>query len=375
MKIGDRLNVFGAVLCFGFVMVLVSLFAVRASAQVFGKTYEEVVEKAKREGELRLWWEVPGERGVGAHLEAAFKQRFGFTPRINLTPVTSPDSLLRFLTEARVGRIDADLLYAGASDLVGRPERLALFEDIESPLLKIFSPKLTAIDAILRNVAPWRRPYSVDVTTLASGIVYNTKKTSANQLPRTYEEFADGKGFADAKWKGNFAINQVGPATPLRDMAVHGHWNLEKQQKVLQMLLANKPLIKRSSGDVRMAVALGEVAAASDNIGGTEGLKKEGYPIEYKLFEDVMATHSLGLTIPKGAKSPNLALLYLAFVLQDGLPITERINGEGTISDPRSLLAKSLKAMPKAKILEWSPEEIAAGQRDKIRKALQALMP
>jgi ABC-type Fe3+ transport system substrate-binding protein len=349
--------------------------AVAQAQSPFGRTYEEILENARREGELRLWWEVPGERGIGAQFEAAFKKRFGFVPRVHLTPVTSPDSLVRFLTEARLGRIDADLLYAGAADIAGRPERLKLFEDIERPLVDIFSRKFSGLEGVLRNVAQWKRPFSVDVTTLASGLIYNTKKTNANELPRSYEEFATGKGFADPKWKGNFAINSIGPASPLTDMGIQGHWTLDKQEKVLKMLLANKPLIKRSSGDVRMAVALGEVAAATGNIGGTEGLRKEGYPIESKLLEDVMTIGSIGLTIPKGAKSPNLALLYLAFILEDGLPIVERASGEGTIVDPRSQLAKALKAVPKAKVLEWSPEEILAGQRDKIRKALQALMP
>jgi hypothetical protein len=109
-----------------------------------------------------LWWEVPGERGVGEQFDAAFKKRFGFVPRVHLTPVTSPDSLLRFLTEAKVGRIDADLLYAGAADVAGRPDRLALFEDIEAPLVKIFSPKFRGLEGVLRNVAPWKRPFSVD---------------------------------------------------------------------------------------------------------------------------------------------------------------------------------------------------------------------
>jgi ABC-type Fe3+ transport system substrate-binding protein len=348
---------------------------VALAQSVFGKTYEEVVEKAKREAELRLWWEVPGERGIGQQFEAAFKKRFGFAPRVHLTPVTNPDSLVRFLTEAKVGRIDADLLYAGAADIAGRPERLKLFEDIETPLVNIFSPKFSGVEGIMRNVAAWKKPFSVDVTTLASGMIYNTKKINVNELPRTYEEFAAGKGFADPKWKGNFAINTIGPASPLTDMGAQGHWDIEKQKKVLQMLLANNPLIKRSSGDVRMAVALGEVAAATGNIGGTEGLRKEGYPIQYKLFEDVLTIGSIGLTIPKGAKSPNLALLYLAFILEDGLPIVERISGEGTFVDPRSQLAKAFKSMPKAKVLEWTPEEIIAGQRDKIRKALQPLMP
>jgi ABC-type Fe3+ transport system substrate-binding protein len=366
-----RINLFAAGICFAFAL----LCAVPGFAQVFGKSYEEIVDKAKKEAELRLWWEVPGERGVGEQFEAAFKKRFGFTPRISLTPVTSPDSLTRFLTEVRVGRIDADLLYAGASDIAGRPERLALFEDIESPLVKIFSPKFKGVEGILKNVAPWKRPYSVDVTTLASGIVYNAKKTTADQLPRMYAEFAEGKGFTDPKWRGNFAINSIGPASPLADMAIQNYWDIEKQKKVLQAILANKPLIKRSSGDVRMAVALGEVAAATGNIGGAEGLRKEGYPIQTKLFEDVMTVGSIGLTIPKGAKSPNLALLYLAFILEDGLPLVERINGEGTFIDPRSQLAKALKSMPRAKILEWTPEEIVAGNRDKSRKALQALMP
>lgn len=374
--IGRRIKGWVALLCIALLGVLSPLATKVVTAQsVFGKTYEEVLDKAKHEAELRLWWEVPGERGIGKELEAAFKKRFGFVPRVNLTPVTNPDSLLRFLTEAKVGRIDADLLYAGAADIAGRADRLALFEDIEAPLVKIFSPKFRGLDGLFRNVAAWKRPFSVDVTTLASGMIYNTKKTNANDLPKTYEEFAAGKGFTDPKWKGNFAINTIGPASPLADMGVQGHWDIEKQKKVLQMLLANKPLIKRSSGDVRMAVALGEVAAATGNIGGTEGLRQEGYPIQYKLFEDVMTIGSIGLTIPKRAKSPNLALLYLAFILEDGLPIVERISGEGTFVDPRSKLAQAFKSMPKAKVLEWSPEEIISGQRDKIRKELRPLMP
>jgi hypothetical protein len=168
-KAGAR---FGAWLMFSLIGALCLSGANTALAQsVFGKTYEEVLQKAKGEAELRLWWEVPGERGIGKELEAAFKKRFGFVPRVHLTPVTNPDSLLRFLTEAKVGRIDADLLYAGAADIAGRPERLALFEDIETPLVKIFSPKFRGIDGVLRNVEAWKRPFSVDVTTLASGMI------------------------------------------------------------------------------------------------------------------------------------------------------------------------------------------------------------
>jgi hypothetical protein len=69
------------------------------------------------------------------------------------------------LTEAKVGRIDADLLYAGAADIAGRPDRLPLFEDIEAPLVKIFSPKFRGVEGILRNVAAWKKPFSADVTT------------------------------------------------------------------------------------------------------------------------------------------------------------------------------------------------------------------
>ena len=119
MKIDNRRNCFAVALFFGILLVA----AVPALGQVFGKTYEEVLDRAKKEGELRLWWEVPGERGVGEQFEAAFKKRFGFVPRVSLTPVTNPDSILRFLTEVKVGRVDADLLYAGARDIAGRPDK------------------------------------------------------------------------------------------------------------------------------------------------------------------------------------------------------------------------------------------------------------
>lgn len=373
--IAQRIRVFGALFSFGLMAMFAVLWATPAPAQVFGKTFDDVVEKAKREGELRLWWEEPGERGVGAHLEAAFKKRFGFVPRLELTPMTSPDTTTRFLTEARLGRIDVDLLFASASDIAPYPDRVRLFEDIERPLVQIFGPKFPVVKEILRNVPEWKRPYAVDVATRLNGMIYNTKKTTAAALPKTLEEFAEGKGFADPKWRGNFVINTIGPATPLNDLAAQGYWDLEKQKRVLRLLLANKPLLKRSSGDTRMTVALGEVAAGLGNVAGVEGLKKEGHPIELKLFEDVIVVNATGLTIPKGAKNPNMALLYLAFILEDGLPILERVIGEGTIVDPRSQLTRMLKLVPQARILEWTPEEILAGKRDKGRKALQELMP
>ena len=66
-------------------------------------------------------------------------------------------------------------------------------------------------------------------------------------------------------------------------MAIQNYWDIEKQKKSsLKAILANKPLIKRSSGDVRMAVALGEVAAVTGTIGGTEGLRKGAPPIRFK---------------------------------------------------------------------------------------------
>lgn len=373
--IAERMKVLGALFSSGLTVMFALLWAAPASAQVFGKTFEEVIEKAKQERELRVYWEVPAERGVGAQLEAAFKKRFGFVPRVELTPLTTPDSTTRFLTEVRLGRVDVDLLYAGADDMAPYPERVKLLEDIERPLAEIFGSRFPTVKQILRNVPAWKRPWSVDVTTRANGMVYNTKMTTAAELPKTIEEFAQGKGFTDPKWRGKFAINTLGPATPVGDLAAQGFWDLEKQKRVLRLLLANKPLLKRSSGDIRVAVALGEVPAGLGNVAGTEGLKKEGHPIGLKLFEDVIVVGTMGLTIPKRAKNPNMALLYLAFILEDGLPIIERVNGEGTIFDPRSQLSGLLKAMPQARVLGWTPEELLARTRDKTRKALQELMP
>ena len=308
---------------------------------MFGKSYEEILDRAKKEGELRLWWEVPGERGVGEQFEAAFKKRFGFTPRVSLTPVTSPDSLTRFLTEVRVGRIDADLLYAGASDVAGRPERLALFEDIETPLVKIFSPKFKGVEGILKNVAPWKRPYSVDVTTLASGIVYNTKKTTPISCREPTRNLQKARGLPIRNGRA------TSRSTPSARRARSGIW----RSRITGILRSKRKFCKRFSPTNRSSSAAAATCAwlwrwekwrrRRVISAAPKDCSKEGYPIQTKLFEDVMTVGSIGLTIPKGAKSPNLALLYLAFVLEDGLPLVERINGEGTFIDPRSQLAKS----------------------------------
>jgi len=333
-------------------------------------TFDQVVAQAKKEGQLNLWWEVPGEQDVLNQWQAAFKKRFGFNLQVNVTPLPSRKGTPRFVTEARAGRVDVDLLYVSEPELIFKDGLLQEFA-----LAETFGDKLPDLKAAVQNTPSHRRGYSVDIATFVYGMVYNTKRTKPEELPKTLEEFAAGKGFADPKWRGNFVVNSTGPASPLSDLAANGYWSVEKVKKTIQLLLANKPLLKRGSGDMRLAVATGEVAAGMGSIGGTIGLAKQGYPIEMAFFDDVLFYGATQMAIPKKAKHPAAALLYLAFILQDGLPIVDRTLGEGTIADPRAGISKLLEKKPGAKRLEWSAEDVASGKREEIRNDLMKLLP
>ena len=74
------------------------------------------------------------------------------------------------------------------------PRRLALFEGIEGPLVKIFSPKFKGVEGILKNLVLWNVSLfgGRDDARLRDRLTA-LKKTSADQLPRTYAEFAEGE--------------------------------------------------------------------------------------------------------------------------------------------------------------------------------------
>jgi hypothetical protein len=92
-------------------------------------------------------------------------------------------------------------------------------------------------------------------------------------------------------------------------------------------------------------------------------------------FDDVLFYGATQVAIAKKAERPSAELLYLACILQERLPIVDRMLGRGhdSVSARGNFKAPGEKA--RRGQLECSHEEIASGKREEIRNELKKLLP
>ncbi len=98
----------------GAILLLVSATAGPLGAQA--KIPQQLVENAKREGEVNLWSTTPDET-VTPKIVEAFNKRFDLKIKLNQTPMGSRDLVTRILAGSAASKIEVDI-GQGSSDSV-----------------------------------------------------------------------------------------------------------------------------------------------------------------------------------------------------------------------------------------------------------------
>jgi iron(III) transport system substrate-binding protein len=266
-----------------------SLAAQQQTPERFGKTYQEIVALAKKEGKVRYaasFVDVPKfEKSFGR----MFKEKFGVSVEYEL--IQGMESRERIMLELMAGRIDYDLLA-----LV--PEVLVAYNKsgvVDGPF---DWNGLFGVDPT--NISPDRNMVTGGATVFC--FAYNPALVSKASVPRRWEDLLD------PAWKGKFVV----VTRPQAFIGLYPHWGKKKTLDYCRALAANNPVWMSTFGHALNAVVAGEFplligANTSDIHNRLE--RDPATKLDFQLPTELPVNNYLHSFVIKKCKYPNAALL------------------------------------------------------------------
>jgi iron(III) transport system substrate-binding protein len=276
-------------------------------ARGFAQTLAQLVEGAKKEGQLILSWGTGTMGGIegAAALEKAFNKTYGLNLQFKFTPGPAmPQFASRIIQEAKAGQPSSTDLYVGSENHVARMP----LKSVEWP--KIF-PHITAPMTDFDNKV-------LIVTTRTPGFTYNSKMVVGNDIPQRVEDALN------PKWKGKIASTPYAASFDRLSMI----WGEEKTTAFLQKFVKQVSGLIRCGEDERIASGEFAMLVFNCDLAAPQEAKEKGGPVDGQVFKDAGILSYWYVTVPANARNPNAAILLAAFLLnkegQDILYKTER---------------------------------------------------
>jgi len=257
-----------------------------------------LIAGATKEGTLTLYSSAPIE--VMNDVTRAFTKKYGV--KVELWRGGSEAILQRVLTEARGGRVAADVMETAGPDIEA-VTREKLLQPIETPVIAELIPEAAA-----KN-----RPWIVSRLTVFT-IAYNTNVVRKADAPKTYQDLLD------PKWKGKLGIESDDDNWLMTVSAALGG---EPGLKLFRDMVAkNGASVRKGHALMANLISSGEVPVALDSyLDEVSELKKAGAPIE-TVFAAPVVTMPTAVGVFKRAPHPYAAMLFVDFLLgQEGQTI------------------------------------------------------
>jgi iron(III) transport system substrate-binding protein len=254
---------------------------------------ERLIAGAKKEGVLNIYSSVTTDDM--RVLVAAFEKKYGV--KMQFWRASSESILRRTLIEQRANRFEVDAIETSAAEMESL-HREGMLQEVRSPHLADITP------AALR---PHREWVGDRLNIIAAG--YNTKLVRKDELPKSYEDFADprwrgrlGIESDDAVWFGALAnvLGEEKLVRMFRDMVRVNGVSVRKGHTLLANLVV--------SGEVPFALTVYHYKA--------EQLKSSGAPIDWYVLPPGFARF-LGTGVMKRAPHPHAAVLFFDFMLYE----------------------------------------------------------
>jgi len=249
----------------------------------------KLIEGAKKEGTLLFYTSMaPSESN---RLAQAFEKKYGI--KVQVWRNLSETVLQRAVAEARARRHSVDVIETNA------PEVEVLAQ--EGLISEFFSPHVAGLHP---HAVPPHKKYISDRVNLFV-VAFNTQKVKREEIPQTYE------GFADPKWKGRLGIEATDVEWMATLMKLGGPYGLA----YFKQLASQRPDMRKGHVLFAELIASGEIpvglTAYSANI---ESFRRRGAPVTWIPVEPVVARPQ-GLAVARNAPHPHAALLFVDFIL------------------------------------------------------------
>ena len=254
--------------------------------QVTGQSLDELHKQALKEGGTLNFY------GTLAQINAAkilpvFEKRFPGI-KINHVDATADQLAVRAMTEARGGRVLADVFQMSLENV-----------------LQLHEQKLT-LDKTLPEAAVYpanlKGPFWVAADLIIITAAWNTDKIKKGDEPKQFDDFAD------PKWKGRL-IAEPRDVELLMGLAGHKFKNDEKAIALIKKIAANNVEFHKGHSDLAELLVAGQAAACITCYAHHYPPRmKKGAPVGYMLTEGIATINATAL--PKDAPHPNTGLLF-----------------------------------------------------------------
>lgn len=274
---------------------------------VYGQTRAQVVEGAKKEGQIVLSWGTGTMGGIdGARaMEKAFNKTYGLSLQFKFSPGPSmPQMASRIIQEGKAGQSATSDLFIGSENHVVRMS-LKQFD-----WTKIF-PHIT------KPMVDWDGRVLI-VVSRTPGFTYNTNMVAANEVPQKVEDLLN------PKFKGKIASTPY--AASFDRLALI--WGEEKTTAFLQKYVKQVAGLIRCGEEERVANGEFAILAFNCDLADANDMREKGAPVNGRIFKDAGILSYWYLAVPINSAHPNAAALLAAFLLsregQDILWKTEK---------------------------------------------------
>ena len=285
-------------------IVLLAVYSLTEAASADGKKLlQEMIEGARKEGQLDVMiTSSAGEKG-GRELTTAFKRRFGLES-LNISPDLSGQESQKFnraVAEAKSGIPPTfDLMQGEAANVlslmdVGGAERL---ENWQAVLAEAVPEAFKIKEKVSpETLAGWGFLWS----TRTVALLYNPKLISEGDLPKTWKQ----KG--DPKYRGAFSM------PPWISALLMGILKYDKNEwlEIVRALGRNKrQVFTYDAAAQRMLLGDLKFFYGNADIYFDQKLRDPSAPIEETFLEDLTTMRQVLYVVRKGAKHPNAAKLF-----------------------------------------------------------------
>jgi len=310
-----------------------------AKAYLFAASHDEIVNRAKQEGKLRVI--VSLDAGILKRLSEGFTKKYPFI-QVQADEIRGIDAYTRQLHELKAGLakgIDVNEVdYDYYNEYLPHLKKVDMYGMVEQRVLQM---PLQMVDPINRNI--------VAVGSGIQVVAYHKKLIPADAVPDTWEGFLKPE-FKDRKFALGIRPKDVAALVPA--------WGLEKTLDFARRLTAQNPIWV--SGDTRTITSMlaGEYSLFfGPNYDAVLRAKNKDKTdvLGYKLVEPVIVRLNESEGIVAAAEHPYAALLWLEFaasaegqkVLEEGGPYEGSVFIQGTVQE------KAVRGK-KQSLVDWS---------------------
>jgi ABC-type Fe3+ transport system substrate-binding protein len=265
--------------------VVVGSTLLLSGAPVAGETIDELYKKAlKEEGVLNCYCSLAQINAEKIY--PVFEKRFPGI-KINHVDATSDKLAARAITEARGGRVIADVLEFGLENIIQVYDQKLLLERLP--------PEAADYPEYLKG------PFWIANNIIFFVGAWNTNLVKKEEYPKSLDDFAD------PRWK-NRLIAEPRDAELVIGL-MHKHKSLEKARAILTKIAANNVEFHKGHSQLAELLVAGQAAACFTCYSHHyPGRIKKGAPLGYLLSEGIGSI--IAVAVLKNAPHPNTAWLF-----------------------------------------------------------------